>query len=498
MADQVACHYVQGAVLPPPFNVPLCEEGRPAAGRQVTRPAMSAPRGGRRSIPSHNTRPSRRSSASPATRSKPSPAGVKVGGSGGTRHDESCGSSPSVSPGGSAAGRRSTATPGSPQKTRCPQKTVKAPSSPSPELGTKGVLKNSVNRTSPSTPPSRPRPSLSRQSHDESTRHTHPSDPHEANRSSQQRASGRLQQKRRVLQHQGSSSDLSKSRGGSPDGHTLTAHHRGEKETSSDQSRSSTPDFMLQQQPRRPIVKQSSSSDDDKFDILWRLRSEEGRKESPLACTTRQDKAEPHTAPVCAPPRLVGAGRQYSLDSVLSPEKPQLSLKSMLSLCRSNGGAGGRRGAKLKRQDVCVEETEEETSWSGGAGSWPSLTVTHSSPVGPAPSILSPSTTCNKLQVKSSSLDRDKDSDWETQLLQVLDANAASANSSPATTPDGRRPSLLRRLKSLSRVGRQKTVNDDYGKGKCCRQSEGRESLVFTSDRGGAPWESLVLKCSVG
>lgn len=423
---------------------------------------MSAQRGGQRALPSRNTRPSRRSSASPAAKKKhstarPSPTAGGGGGGGDARHDELCGSSPNVSPGDSVAGRRSPAAPGSPQKTRCPQKIVKAPSSYSPDPGTQEAPKktNSVNKTPPATPSRRPRPALPLQAQEESSGHAH--------RSSPQQASSRVQQKRRVLQHQGSSSDLSKSRGASPDNPALAACHWGEKETSSDQSRSSTPDCQLQL--RRPLVKQSSSSDDDKFDILWRLRSDEGRKASPLASAPRQDKAAPNTTPAFAPPRLAGAGRQYSLDSFLSPEKPPMSLKSMLTLCRSGGGAGGRRGAKLRRQDLCVEEeTEVETLGPDGAGAWPSLTVTRSSPVDPAPST-SPNNSRNSLQVKSRSLDRDKVSDWEEQLLQVLDANAASATSSPATTPDGRRPSLLRRLKSLSRVGRQKTVNDDYGKG---------------------------------
>lgn len=270
-----------------------------------------------------------------------------------------------------------------------------------------------------------------------------------------------------MLQHQRSSSDLSKSRGGSPDNQAVAAHHRGEKETSSDQSRGSTPECLLQQQSRRPIVKQSSSSDDDKFDILWRLRSDEGRKESPLVKNPRQNKTGPRTAPLRPPPRLAGAGRHYSLDSVLSPEKPQMSLKSMLSLCRGGSGAGSRRGSKLKRQEECVEEEiEGKTAEPGGTLARPSLTVTHSSPVEPGPATPSLDSSRNRLQVKSRSLDRDDESDWETQLLQVLDANAASASNSPATTPDGRRTSLLRRLKSLSRVGRQKCVNDDYGKGK--------------------------------
>lgn len=430
---------------------------------------MSAQRGGQRGLPSRSTRPSRRSSASPAARKNHStakPAPAAGGGGGGARHDESCASSPNVSPGDSVAGRRSPAAPGSPQKTRSPQKLVKAPSSSSPDPGTKGPPKKSniVNKTPPATPSRRPRPAVPLQALEESSEHAHLHHhpvPHEADRSSPQQTSNRGKQKRRVLQHQGSSSDLSKSRGASADNPALSPHPLGE--TSSDQSRGSTPDCQPQQQRRLPLVKQSSSSDDDKFDILWRLRPEDGRKASPLAGALRQDMAAPHTAPPFPSPKLAGTGRQYSLDSILSPEKPPMSLKSMLTLCRGGGGAGGRRGAKLRRQDLRVAE-EGETLGPNGAGAWPSLTVTQSSPVDLAPST-SPDNSRNNLQVKSHSLDCDSVSDWEAQLLQVLDANAASATSSPATTPDGRRPSLLRRLKSLSRVGRQKAVNDDYAKG---------------------------------
>ena len=220
-------------------------------------------------------------------------------------------------------------------------------------------------------------------------------------------------------------------------------------------------------------MKQSSSSDDassERFDILWRLRSDEFRKASPLAGIPRNTKVEPHTSLALSQHRLKGSGRQYSLDSMLSsPETPQLSFKSMISLCRnsSSSNGSGRHGTKLRRQkEVCVEE-EGDVETSGTDGSvWPSFTVTHCSPSSPTPSSPTTSTYRNGLQVKSHSLDRDKDEDWESHLLQVLDANAVSASTSPCTTPDGRRPSLLRRLKTLSRVTRQKSVNDDYGKGK--------------------------------
>ncbi|MPC24557.1 hypothetical protein E2C01_017640 [Portunus trituberculatus] len=412
---------------------------------------MSSSRGGRPAQPSRLTRPSRRSSASPSGKLRPSShsagkasAGSGVKGDGNTSVKPSVSSGPcsSVRTGDGAAARRSPAALASPQVTGSPKKTVKASSTPSPELKISTSMKAQA---------------LTQQ------RRARLQAQEKAPTSSQEDSS-KQRPKRHMLQHQGSSSDLSKSRSVSPDSQRVPALHKGEWESSSDQSRSSTPDG-LRQQCRRRLVKQSSSSDDpcsERFDILWRLRTDDLRKESPLAGTPKNNASS-----TLKQHRLNGTGRQYSLDSVLaSPETPQLSLKSMLSLCRNSGG--DKRGSKLKRQkEVCVEEEgDAETFGPGGRGAWPSLTVTHSSPVDSAPSSPATNTGCNGQKVKSHSLDRDKDNDWESELLQVLDANAVSASSSPCTTPDGRRPSLLRRLKSLSRVSRQKAVNDDYGKGK--------------------------------
>lgn len=437
---------------------------------------MSSSRGGRPTQPSRLTRPSRRSSASPSGKLRPSShsagkgsagSSVKGGGSTSAKPSVSSGSCSSVNTGDSATARRSPAGLASPQVTGSPKKTVKTPSTPSPELKISTSMKAQAL-------------AQQRRARMQAQEEKAPASPQQGSSSSKQRP------KRHMLQHQGSSSDLSKSRSVSPDSQRVPAPHKGEWESSSDQSRSSTPD-CLRQQCRRRLVKQSSSSDDpcsERFDILWRLRTDEFRKESPLVAAPRNTASS-----TLKQPKLNGTGRQYSLDSALSsPEAPQqLSLKSMLSLCRNSGG-GDRRGSKLRRQkEVCVEEEEDdaETSGPGGRGGWPSLTVTHSSPVDPAPSSPSANTGCNGLRVKSHSLDRDKDNDWESELLKVLDANAVSASSSPATTPDGRRPSLLRRLKSLSRVSRQKTANDDYGKGKHAPGTRQRVVLLREDPRGG-------------
>lgn len=466
---------------------------------------MSSHRGGRRDLPCRNTRPSRRSAASPSGKSlRPShiPAKTKaaVGGKTGAnvnaKLDVSCVPGPSVTTVDGAVGRRSPAALGSPHVTGSSQKTVKTPSNPSPQVralregescaGDKESSKktSTSSRTQSLTLPRHSGLQPLRQAqkeisgpvpvHPRSAAHHTVSQ--ETSHVSPQQVN-KQQQKRRVLQHQRSSSDVSNSRSVSPDRQPVAAHRRNEWDSASDQSRSSTPD-CLKQQSRCRLVKQSSSSDDtgaERFDILWRLRSDEFKKESPLAGTQGHSKVELHTAK--PPTKLMCAGRQYSLDSVLSsPEKPQLSFKSMLTLCRNGGGAGGNRGTKLRRQkEVSVEEEDEvEASRPDGSSVWPSLTVTHCSPDGRAPKSPTTTTSRNGMQVKSQSLDRNKDSDWESHLLQVLDANAASASSSPCTTPDGRRPSLLRRLKSLSRVTRQKSINDDYGKGKRSRRRQRR------------------------
>ncbi|KAG7154410.1 SRSF protein kinase 3-like [Homarus americanus] len=283
-------------------------------------------------------------------------------------------------------------------------------------------------------------------------------------------------QRRGVLIKQRSSTDQSKSRGTSPDS-------RGkyiEKQNSSDQSRSSTPEcglpaYSLQlpvfDRPR--LRKQSSSSDDansEKFDILWKLRTDEARKQSPLAggqnLPDRTDggsvggrNVQPYST------RSVPSSRQGSLDSILSsPEQSQKSLVSMLNLCR-----GGTSYPKLVRQKmVCVEEdeaTQLPLTTPSLCRSFPSLTVTQSSPVDNTQDSINQRRSISREKVLGKSNSVDWGNEWEKQLLQVLDANAASANSSPCTTPDGRRPSLLRRLKSLSRGRKTKATSNEYGKG---------------------------------
>lgn len=292
--------------------------------------------------------------------------------------------------------------------------------------------------------------------------------------SSHQQNVWRQNQRRKNLRKQGSSSDLSRSRGTSPESLHGVSHKKVEKQDSTDQSRGSTPECGLQ--PRRPCLKKQSSSSDDtfseKFDILWRLRSEDARKESPLVSLgQRQSRPELNlTLNRRNPKYLMACGRQSSLDSVLSPEKPQLSIKSMLSLCRGTGS-----NPKLQRQkEVSVEEPDLVEEKQGVVHkSWPSLVITNSSPDSNEPQTLSlehtdalsphRSTSRERLLVRSKSLDQEKD--WELHLLKVLDANAASASNSPSNTPDDRRPSFLRRLKSLSQTRRRKSLTDDYGKG---------------------------------
>ncbi|KAK3854557.1 hypothetical protein Pcinc_038973 [Petrolisthes cinctipes] len=326
---------------------------------------------------------------------------------------------------------------------------------------------------SPSTPPPtrRDTKNLPRSSPEHLGRFSHHH--HLPEESNSQQQTRRQNQRRNILRKQGSSSDLSKSRSTSPDGLYGMFHKKVEKQGSTDQSRGSTPESGPQ--PRRPCLKKQSSSSDDnseKFDILWRLRSEDARKESPLASAgQKQSRAElTLTLNRRNPKYLAACGRQSSLDSVLSPEKPQLSIKSMLNLCRGTNSA-----PKLQRQNkVSTEEMDVAEDRQGVVHkSWPSLVITNSSPDGQEPQILSlehthtlspyRSSSKEQLLVRSKSLDEEKD--WEKQLLKVLDANAASASNSPSHTPDDRRPSLLRRLKSLSKTRRRKSLTDDYGKG---------------------------------
>lgn len=289
----------------------------------------------------------------------------------------------------------------------------------------------------------------------------------------------RQYQRRGALKKQGSSTDQCKSRGASPDSqNTFPPGKLSERQNSNDQSRSSTPEcclsstssLLLPAHNKTHLKKQSRSSDDashEMFDILWKLRTEESRMQSSLVVGQKVDGQD---ASVTDKPWLknsstrmfVSPPRQNSLDSILPSREEQQMAISVESHSRGNSHH------RLIRQKVCVEDedsTENQALFALFQLS-PSLLSTDSSPNDTVKGSIAKTRFVSRQKFigKSNSLDREHDG--KMQLLKVLSAKSASACSSPITTPEGLFPSLIHRLKSLSRGQKAKATNDDYGKGK--------------------------------
>ncbi|KAK7001728.1 SRSF protein kinase 2, partial [Halocaridina rubra] len=244
--------------------------------------------------------------------------------------------------------------------------------------------------------------------------------------------------------------------------------------------------LQLKSKPR--LRKQSSSSEDsfapERFDILWRHRDDSVKEKSPLA------RAKPDTSVIAklkgseANAKVSGMRKQRSLDILMNPEKEDLKLR--------NKDKKNVASFKLKRQkEICLDDEdlplrdlsaksskklESSTSVPPSRKSSPSLIVTESepNPQGRAgvekgeededETIRRAKSLPNRLGLKSTSPIPLEGEDWEKELLAVLDSNAASATSSPSTTPEGRRPSLLRRIRNFSRK-KKADKNHEYGVG---------------------------------
>lgn len=273
----------------------------------------------------------------------------------------------------------------------------------------------------------------------------------------------------RKLMRKQTSSDQSRSRGTSPDSQTFhhNSYRRPEKQNSSEQSRSSTPDSS---HSNVGLKKQSSSVDEGyqgRFDILWRHKADALREQSPLASNKTEENSDMSgkqflKSSMVLKVRPNAPKRQGSLDSNISSpdiQEAKYIITSEKKQVRNSGTP------KLRRQkQVCIEDSEGNGSKEISAlyKSSPSLVVTKTENTSEVCEIN------NRAKSVPPQLGLEKtnsEEDWEKDLLEVLDAKAVSASNSPATTPDGiRRPGILRRLKSLSGTKKSKSTNE-YSKG---------------------------------
>lgn len=280
----------------------------------------------------------------------------------------------------------------------------------------------------------------------------------------------------RKLMRRQTSSDQSRSRGTSPDSQAFhhNSYRRPEKQNSSEQSRSSTPDSS---HGNVGLKKQSSSVDEDyqgKFDILWRHKADALREQSPLASNKMGENSDTAGKQVLKSSMVLKVKpnvpkRQGSLDSNICSPDIQEAKYSNTSEEKQHRNSGT---PKLRRQkQICIEESEGNGSREIATlyKSSPSLVVTKTENTNEVCEISSRAKSVPpQLGLEKSN----SEEDWEKDLLEVLDAKAVSASNSPATTPDGiRRPGILRRLKSLSGAKKRKSTNE-YGKGMlvafCC------------------------------
>ncbi|XP_064106519.1 SRSF protein kinase 1-like isoform X5 [Macrobrachium nipponense] len=258
--------------------------------------------------------------------------------------------------------------------------------------------------------------------------------------------------------------------------------------TTESKSRSSAPDgigtegFAVNPQlhciAKPKLRKQSSSSEDsntgERFDILWRHRIDANRETSPLAKKVEKPSnnaiSELKSSVVQA--KLTSLGKQRSLDTAMSSRVDVDSTPTLRKPKKSFNTP------KLKRQQVvCLDDTESvfpsrlspTTSIASSHSKFKSshsLTVTE---IDPYFNVESDEDAVRRTKSVPLRMGRTAESqeieDWEKELLQVLDDNAASASNSTSTTPDGRRPSLLHRLKALSTKKKSYDKNSEYGIG---------------------------------